>query len=962
MAEQAHEAVAPKTDTKPAAAVAAPRQHVEAKPPAQVKPAAAAATKTDPATSAELKAKEAKPKAMAKAVAADAPKSDGAPVVASLRYDGKGLRIEFPFAAPTPAAVFRRADMLWLVFDGDTRIDLKALTREPDDGIREASFAHGKDGAGIVRLRLTRPRLASVTTDGSSWILTIGNRAMVPTKPLTVSRTLVGKERTGIAIRFDRPSAIHRISAPALGGELMVITALGPARGFLKPQDFVELRALPSVQGVVLQPLADDITAELSPDKITISRPGGLSLSAVALGQQQLASGFRALTFDTQQWGFNREAQFNARKSELVLEAATAPPVKRRKARMDLARFYLARGMAPEAIGVIEVAMDGELGDDVTGSVLRAVSNVMMDRPDDALKDLSKSQVGNQLDAPVWRAIAYAQQGNWAEAHNLFKDAEVSLGGLPIELQRLALREDLRTAIEVRDFAAADRVLNTLETLGIPYEMKPAIAVLVGRLDQGLGRNEDALTNYRAAAASPDERAAAQGRLREIMLRFAVGDMPRKDVVDHLERLTTAWRGDDTEVEGLKMLAHLYTEDKRYRDAFHIMHAAMLSHANSNLTRQIQDEAAATFETLFLDGKVDALPPIEALALFYDYRELTPIGRRGDEMIRKLADRLASVDLLAQAAELLQHQVDHRLHGAARAQVATRLAVIYLMNRKPELALASLHKSRIDGLANELRDERLLLEARALSETGRHELALEMIANIKGHEAIRLRADLEWAAKHWRRAAEQVELYLGDRWRDFAPLTAGERADVLRAAIGYALADEKIALARFRDRYSAKMVETPDQHAFDVVTAPVGVSDSEFKAVERAVDSVDTLDAFLKEMRKRYPDTAPGSASAAEAKQAAAKQGQGKPGAKKVDTQNSEAEKAAPKKAEAEKSKAEKTKPEKATENAAANGKAAPAASPGPSKPPAGTPAKHETTGSIPVSILQLPKPRPKRR
>ena len=135
------------------------------------------------------------------------------------------------------------------------------------------------------------------------------------------------------------------------------------------------------------------------------------------------------------------------------------------------------------------------------------------------------------------------------------------------------------------------------------------------------------------------------------------------------------------------MLAHLYTEDGRYRDAFYVMRSAMAAHPDSALTRQIQDEAAATFDALFLTNKGDAMPAIDALALFYDFRELTPIGARGDEMIRRLADRLVSVDLLDQAAELLQYQVDHRLQGAARAQVATRLAVIYLMDRKPDRAL-----------------------------------------------------------------------------------------------------------------------------------------------------------------------------------------------------------------------------------------------------------------------------------
>ncbi len=531
----------------------------------------------------------------------------------------------------------------------------------------------------------------------------------------------------------------------------MVVTALAPARGFLKEQNFVELRALPSTQGVVLEPIADDIAVELAEDKITVSRPGGLSLSATALGQQQLATSFRALTFDTQLWGFDRQAKFNQRQAELITAAAMAPAIKRRQARFNLARFYMARDMSAEAKAVLDVALADERGaDDVTGSVLKAVANVMLERPDDALKVLANPQIGNQLDAPVWRAVAFAQQGKWPEAHAAFKNVEAAMGALPIELQRLALRKALQASIEVRDFNGANRILNEFETIGVPPEMEASIAVLAGRLDEGLGRNEDALKNYRTAAASQDRRAAAQGRLREIVLSFATGNMPRKDVIHDLETLTTVWRGDETEAEGLKLLAHLYTEDHRYRDAFHTMRVAMMSHPNSDLTRKIQDEAAVTFDSLFLSGKGDAMPPIEALGLFYDFRELTPIGRRGDEMIRKLADRLVAVDLLGQAAELLQHQVDHRLQGAARAQVATRLAVIYLMDRKPDRALATLRASRADGLSNELRDQRLLLEARALSDNGRHDLALELIGNIEGRQATRLRADILWAGRHWR--------------------------------------------------------------------------------------------------------------------------------------------------------------------------------------------------------------------
>jgi tetratricopeptide (TPR) repeat protein len=851
----------------------APPKAAGAAPPKSAENSPAPAAPIEQAAAAPVTATEAPAAAAVPSLSKDEPKQEepkiaapatpapnpGAPIGAIVNRSGDSFKVEFPFAAPTPAAVFRRADTLWLVFDSAAKIDLAALKADGNQSIRDATFQRGEDGEGIVRIRLERPLLASLVADGPGWIVTIGDDSAAPSRPLGIARSIVGKGRSSIAIPFEDGRKLHRINDPDIGDRLIVVTALGPARGFLKAQDFVELHVLPSTHGVVVQPIADDVAAELAVDKITISRPGGLSLSSASLGSQpqQIAPGVRTMTFDTQIWGFDRESKFIDRQAELIRLAAAAPESRRRTARLNLARFYLARDMAAEAKAVLDVTLADQRGsDDVTGSVLKAIANMMMDRPDETLKDLANPQIGNQQDAPIWRAIAYARQGKWPEARAAFKNVEAALGALPIELQRTAMLCSLRTAIEVRDFAGATRLVNDFETIGVPTELEASVAVLVGRLNEGLGRIEDALTSYRAAIASSDRRAAAQARLREIVLLFASGDMPRADVIHELETLTTVWRGDETEVEGLKLLAHIYTQDSRYRDAFHTMRTAMMAHPNSDLTRKIQDEAAATFDSLFLAGKGDALPPVEALGLFYDFRELTPIGRRGDEMIRRLADRLVGVDLLDQAAELLQHQVDHRLQGAGRAQVATRLAIIYLMNRKPDRALATLQTTRSSELSNELRDERLLLEARAMSDLGRHDLALELIANIKSHEGIRLQADVLWAAKRWRDAAEHIELLYAERWRDFAPLNDTERNDILRAAIGFALAEEPIGLGRLREKYQAKMADGADRRAFDVVSAPIGASSPEFQEIAKKVSNVGTLDTFLRDMRARYPDAA----------------------------------------------------------------------------------------------------------
>jgi tetratricopeptide (TPR) repeat protein len=848
-AGEKHNGASAKASAVPAPDVAPAFVHLKAADAAPPPPAAGHKAETGAAPP------DAQAKSAAVANVAKPPMSVSGEIKVTARPDGAGLRIDFPFADKTPAAVFRHGRALWLVFDTDATLNIAALVSHP--AIGQISTERTGDGATVLRVEFAQDTLFSFVPDGPVWTLLTGDTVVRPTRPIAIARSIVGKGRSSITIPFAGPQHLHVIKDKASGDKLIVVTALPPARGFLKAQDFIELRALASIQGVAIQPLADDVTAEISADKIVVTRPGGLSLSSASLVRRDNAKdvSYQPLVFDNQTWGFDRHADFEKRQSDLMNRAADAPEQKRLAARLDLARFYLARDLIPEAKGVLQVATEDERDNDPpTGSILKSVSDVLMGRPKDALKALAEPQVGNSGDAPIWRAMAHAAEGDCAKARDEFKAVDAGISALPIELQRRVRLAQMRCNVAVQDFAGASTVADDFETLGAPGDIAAALQVLTGRLQEGLGHDSLALESYRKAAASTDRRDAAQGKLRELVLRAKLGDLKRSDMISALEDLTTDWRGDATEAEALKLLAHYYTEENRYRDAFHVMKTAMLAHPNSDMTRQIQDEAANTFDRLFLGGGDAAMPPIEALGLFYDYRELTPIGRRGDEMIRHLADRLVSVDLLDQAAELLQHQVDYRLQGAARAQVAAKLATIYLMNRKPDMALAAIQKTRVSDIAGDLRDQRLLLEARAMSEIGRHEVALEVVEDMNSPQAQHLRADVLWAAKRWREAAEALEKLHGDRWEVAGALSPAERMDVLRMAIGYALSDEQLSLSRLRERYGPKMADGPDRHAFDVVTAPIGPGSSEFQAVAATVSGLKTLDAFLADMNKRYPD------------------------------------------------------------------------------------------------------------
>jgi tetratricopeptide (TPR) repeat protein len=841
----------------PASETIAQQARLEPKSAPAMKPQAAAPPVAAPVKETPAPAVVASPPKIVLAAAEPPVARPGAADSVDAGRNSEGLRLSFSFASAVPAALFRRADVVWLVFDSATPLDLEPIRREAGSVIGDVSAVALEQGQAI-RLRLNRPQLASLTSDektGQSWVVTFADAMQTSSQPLTAIRNISDPARANVTVPIAKAGLMHRLADPDSGDVLMVITAAPPGRGFMRRQDFVEFSLLESIHGVVVQPNSDDVTAEIASDKITLSRPGGLTLSPADVGAERAATAARPI-FDVNEWRRNQQEDFVKRLDGLVTAAAGAAAEQRPPARTDLARFYMSRGMYPEAKGVLDLSLgEAKPGqEDLSALIVHSVASTLMGRPEQGLKDLASPAIGTNYDSQLWKALALARQGKWAEAREKFKNVEFAVTSLPVELQRAVLTEAMRASIEIKDYSGAASRSNDLDVIGIPPDLKPQVSVLRGRLAEALGREKDALADYRAAAQSAHRPSAMEARLLDIALRQKRDEITQENALRDLETLSVTWRGDGLEVKALQMMARIYSDTGRYGDSLSAARTATKLQPNSDIARAAQDDSAALFAQLFLSSKGDDLPPVDALALFYEYSELTPIGRRGDEMIRRLADRLVAVDLLDQAGELLQYQVDHRLEGAARAQVAARLAMVYLMNRKPDRAIAALRTTRIADLAGELRQQRLLLEARAQSDIGRRDLALDIISNIAGREAIRLRSDIFWAARRWRESSEQIELYYGERWRDFKPLNAVEKGDVIRAVIGYALAEDALGLARFREKYAALMSGDADRAAFEIASKPASTNSAEFAQIAKMAASVDTLDGFLREMKARFPD------------------------------------------------------------------------------------------------------------
>ena len=74
--------------------------------------------------------------------------------------------------------------------------------------------------------------------------------------------------------------------------------------------------------------------------------------------------------------------------------------------------------------------------------------------------------------------------------------------------------------------------------------------------------------------------------------------------------------------------------------------------------------------------------------------------------------------------------------------------------------------------------------------------------------------------------------------------------------VGYALGDDAIGMARFREKYAPLMSGESDKLAFDAASKPNAANSGDFAAIAKMAASVDTLDGFLREMKARFPDGA----------------------------------------------------------------------------------------------------------
>ena len=793
------------------------------------------------------------------AVSSDTPATEATPSKSSdvampqVVTEAGQTSLRFDWPANTGAAVYRRGAALWLVFSATSKLDLDGL-RAHTNGLLSAIDKVPAGNGTALRLIAADGINPSVRRAGNSWIIDLRNKDASTDAPIIVDPRPSAAQPT-VELHVHGASNPLSIKDPVLGDTLIVVPVSELGRGVDNTRSFVDFRVLPTVQGVVLRPNTNDLTVQTDADSIDVSRPKGLVLSGDhdrMLGST-VADPNRLFNFAA--WQGPEGKTFIERRSQLEHAVAAAQPTARTPSRLELARFYFANQFGAETLGVLEQVErdDVPATTDRTFQALKGAACFMTDDLACAQKQFGLATLDNDVEASLWRGQLAAETADWNNAARQFIG---SIGLLPSYPKALRDRFALKAAeafLETDRGSAAGPLIDLVEK-DSPTQGDAAMAqYLAGRREQQLGQLEPALEQWVAVSASGDRQARARALYARAMALYDGKKASRIDTINTLDALRFSWRGDAFEFTLLRQLGELQLAEGDADDAIEALREAATYFPDYPAAKDVSKEAADAFANIFIGKSVEDLAPIKALALYTEYHDLEPAGDRRDQIVRKLIDRLVAVDLLDQATALLDDQVKNHFTGVDKARGATQLALLRLMNRQPDAAIAALDIDLGGNLTNDLARQRIELRARALTDLDKAAGALKLLASDNSVDAARLRADIYWHQQDWKDAAK-VFADLAGAPPAQGPLGVELSRIVLAWAAALTLDSDEDGIAKLRNDWGPAIAGTQTAQAFNLITddsssaASAGGSAAD---VAKRIAEIGTLQNFMSAYRQR---------------------------------------------------------------------------------------------------------------
>ena len=765
----------------------------------------------------------------------------------------------FPFEQPTGAAVFRRGRFLWVLFDTYLEVDpldVIERTRNAVVSLEQQPIAD----ATVLRMT-TKTGLNPILRrgpNGTGWIMDFYEREFGPLESVDIdyelSNVVLGPQIVFPSINTGR---LIYLEDPEIGNTIRVITYLEPGVGVPWQRYLPEMNILKTAQGVALEFFKNSTAVTAHPDAFIVSDRTGLHLSAlkpeqiidrspVGSSEQASAQFGSKKIFRFIEWRGNPQKEFYEKYVDYLYEISLRDIEERIAIRYDFAKFLLANGFAHDALGLLQVIEEQNptSADTQEFIAIRGAANMMANRLNAAELDIFDQRLDDFQEIYAWRAVWYAKNAQWGKAETNFRLAENIYRLYPSPLLAFVGLPRLDTSLALRDIDFAKTLFPVIDNGSSPLSQNQinSLKYQEGRIAIGDGNNDKAEQLWTEVATQLDDPYnGARAEYALLSLQYRNNKLSPAEISERLDRLRYRWRGDRFELNVLNQIAEIELAEGNYREALVVLRQAVSSFGNDPLAAKLTRRMEDIFSLLFRDNLADRMPPLRALSLFDEFRELTPPNRSGNLMIENLVDRLINVDLLEEAAELLSYQIDYRLDGLERARVGLKLAIVRLIDNRPEDAIVALNSTTYPTLPASLQDDRRRVRAKAHYEMDEIQEATLLIAGDLSLDADLIRQDIYWEQSNWLEVAKVMQRLAGP------PLEAGETLNNTRArtilywTVALLLDDNMIDLASLRETFEEAMLESEYASIYSFILS-TGAEDN--KNIRDLVDNLADADRF----------------------------------------------------------------------------------------------------------------------
>lgn len=762
--------------------------------------------------------------------------------------------LSFSWSSSVGLSIFNREQYIWLVFDQRQNVDINKLSRTLkrfDPQILQ--IPHTK--ATVLRIKLNKKGVYPyVRKEGLLWIVDFieGDGSDTKIKNIQTIVQYDSLKRAYVFIPTTDFAEPISVLDPEIGDILFVSPATEAGIGMHDAYNFIDFDFLKSAQGLAVSSKIDDLRF--------IKGNRGLSLKAVDRNlnisdnlevlkrQQQLMSKNNDKETFTLSLPEGILAQdYNQALQAFLSDIRNTAPEHKDKARFELAKYYVAKGLGFEALGVIDKILKNDAPNLPKEKIygIRGVANFLTKRYNQAIEDFSYGKLANNDNAIFWKSLSKLAINPQLNDNGVLMAFISVIKDYPQEIKDRIALIGAQSAINSRDDLSAQNFIDILKLSHKNTRIKAHLHYLMAQNLYLQGYAQNAYKEFRLAIAADSQKYSSFARFDAALLGYKIKAIKITDAIAELEKVKLSWGEKSFKIKVLDSLSKLYIANKDYYSALKAMQNNLKLVDKAKKT-EITHDIITLFENIYIHNQADDISALKSLSLYDEFLPFIKKSKKYTEIVIKVSDRFVAVDLLSKAKKILEEEFKKpHVSKDQRYKIGTRLALIYIFEDSSKSAIAILEASEYKTPQNNLDSYRNVLMANAHKKLGHTNEALNILKDDFSKPALLLKSEIFWAGQRWFDLSENLK-YLIEEPVEGQTLDDAQTGYILDWLMALRKSGKDTVIVRARNKFAPFFKNNKYASTFDVLTSNLEYQKIDTKEIANIINNMISYSDFTK--------------------------------------------------------------------------------------------------------------------